>query len=279
MTFYFKWFINKFERSRDILNETFIYFKTNCLVTLLLVPAVFFIVFVQKTQDSLVFFGVNADTVNFYLNVLVNLSIGYIVSTIFYILVVYYPHRKRVLLVKVRTHAIILRLNYRLKSVANLIVSAVNLDIDASEGVPQSYIDSLGELDLFAVLKSKKVQDPLQECSNALEHLIRDSSILISDKLMLVQLLNFMDNAELKFYTDLEKIYIFENMDKLDKWPFDKEKYLGKDFKYIVAAYNDCQNILDIEKTPIFWRTQPDFDDPSLEIYLNEHGNFSYRGQ
>ena len=49
-----------------------------------------------------------------------------------------------------------------------------------------------------------------------------------------------MDIAEIKLYADLEDIFIFENMDKLDEWP-PKEYLLAQDFQYVVAAYNDCQ--------------------------------------
>ena len=56
----------------------------------------------------------------------------------------------------------------------------------------------------------------------------------------MVNYLDFMDIAEIKLYADLEDIFIFENMDKLDEWP-PKEYLLAQDFQYVVAAYNDCQ--------------------------------------
>ena len=90
---------------------------------------------------------------------------------------------------------------------------------------------------------------------------------------MLVQFLAFMDAAELKLYADLEEIFIFENMDKLDKWPYNKEELLGHEFQYIVEAYNDFQDILGFTKDPIVWKAEPDFD-PSRQSHLNEFGEF-----
>lgn len=261
-----------FQRLKNVSSELRLYHSHNSLVNYLLLLAIVIIILVQASQDMPVLFGWNAATVNFYLEVLINLSIGYIVSTIFYVLVVYYPHRKRVKVVKVRTRIIFSRLYYRLKSIADLLVSSVNLSVDASKRVPPSYTDTIRELDLLTILKNKEVVDPWG-CSNALERVIRDSSEIISYKLMLVQFLAFMDAAELKLYADLEEIFIFENMDKLDKWPYNKEELLGHEFQYIVEAYNDCQDILSFTKDPIVWKSEPDFD-PSCQIHLNQFGEF-----
>ena len=243
-----------FQRLKNAFSELRLYHSDNSLVNYLLLLAIFIIILVQASQNMPVLFGWNADVINFYLEVLVNLSIGYIISTLFYVLVVYYPHRKRAKLVNVRTRIIFSRLQTRLKSISNLLVSSVNLDIDASKGVPKSYTEDLRKLDIFALLKNKEVLDPWG-CSNALEHLIRDSSDIISYKNMLVQFLSFMDSAEIKFYADLEEIFIFENMDKLDKWP-PKGELLAHEFQYIVKAYNDCQSILGTTKYPIVWETK-----------------------
>lgn len=243
-----------FQRLKNVFSELRLYHSDNSLVNYLLLLAIFIIILVQASQDMPVLFGWNVATVNFYLEVLVNLCIGYIVSTIFYVLVVYYPYRKRAKLVNIRIRIIFSRLQTRLKSFSNLIVSSVNLNIDASRGVPQSYTEALGKLDIFALLEAEEVVDPWG-CSNALEHIIRDSSEIISYKLALVQFLAFMDVAELKLYADLEDIFIFENMGKLDEWP-PKEYLLAQDFQYVVAAYNDCQNVLNTNKYPIVWETK-----------------------
>lgn len=261
-----------FKGFKRIFSELKYYHNDNFLVNYLLLLTIFIIILIEVSQDMPVLFGWNVATVNFYLDVLVNLCIGYIVSTIFYILVVYYPHRKRAKLVKTRTLIIFSRLQYRLKSIASLLVASVNLSVDASDKVPQSYTDTIRELNLFKLLEDKEISDPLG-CSNALEHVIRDSSEIISYKLILVHFLAFMDTAELKFYSDLEEIFIFENIDKLDKWPHNKEELLGHEFQYIVDAYNDCQNIVGTIKDPIVWEAEPDFD-PSRQIQLNKFGEF-----
>ena len=236
---------------QKILSELRCYHANNSLVNYLLVLALVVIVLVQSSQAMPVLFGWHATTVNFYLEVLVNLSIGYIVSTIFYVLVVYYPHRKRMRLVKARTSIIFARLQGRLSSIAKLVVSSANLSVDATQGVPKSYTDSLQKIDLFGLLESKEILDPWGS-QNALDQLIRDSLDILSYKLILVQFLAFMDTAELKLYADLEEIFIFENMDKLDKWP-PKDELLAREFQYIVDAYNDCQKVLGTTKYPIIW--------------------------
>ncbi len=243
-----------FKAFRGVFSELKYYHDDNFLVNYLLLLTIFIIILVQASQNMPVLFEWNVATVNFYLEVLVNLCIGYIVSTIFYVLVVYYPHRKRAKLVNVRIRIIFSRLQTRLKSFSDLVVSSVNLNIDASRGVPQSYTKALGKLDIFALLEAKEVVDPWG-CSNALEHIIRDSSEIISYKLALVNYLDFMDIAEIKLYADLEDIFIFENMDKLDEWP-PKEYLLAQDFQYVVAAYNDCQNVLNTNKYPIVWEAE-----------------------
>lgn len=241
---------------RKLFSEVRCYHSSNSLVNYLLLLAIAIIALVQVSQTMPVLFGWHAASVNFYLDVLLNLSIGYVVSTIFYILVVYYPHRKRVRLVKARTYIIFARLQGRLSSIANLIVSSVNLSVDTSQGVPKSYNEILQEVDLFGLLQDKEVIDPWGS-QNALDQIIRDSLDILSYKLILVHFLAFMDTDELKLYADLEEIFIFENMDKLDRWP-PKDELLAHEFKYIVDAYNDCQNVLGTTKYPVVWEaTEP----------------------
>jgi hypothetical protein len=52
-----------------------------------------------------------------------------------------------------------------------------------------------------------------------------------------------MDKNELRLYADLEEIFIFENMNKLDEWP-PKQHLLSQEFCLIIEAFYDCQKIV-----------------------------------
>lgn len=92
------------------MEEIALYHENNWLVNYLAIFAGMLIVLFQVTEDMPVLFNWNVDTVNYYFNILVNLSIGYLVSTIFFILVVYYPDRKKQKIIKVKTSILFARL-------------------------------------------------------------------------------------------------------------------------------------------------------------------------
>ncbi|MFA0570833.1 hypothetical protein [Vibrio gallaecicus] len=83
------------ESVKSIYGEIKLYFVSNWLVNAIAGIAVAIIVLFQIMNDMPVPQYLNAEVVNYYFDILVNLSLGYLVGTIFYILVVYYPERKK----------------------------------------------------------------------------------------------------------------------------------------------------------------------------------------
>ena len=77
-------------RNRYIEN----YVTTNKLLNIILLLSIMVIVSFQVTKDWSVLFNLDVEVVNYYYQTLVNLSLGYIVSLMFFILVVYYPEKK-----------------------------------------------------------------------------------------------------------------------------------------------------------------------------------------
>ena len=65
-----------------------LYIKKNQILNLILFVAVITIVSYGVTYNTPVLKGLNVEIVNYFYEVLVNISIGYVVSLIFYVLVV-----------------------------------------------------------------------------------------------------------------------------------------------------------------------------------------------
>lgn len=224
------------------MEEIALYHENNWLVNYLAIFAGMLIVLFQVTEDMPVLFNWNVDTVNYYFNILVNLSIGYLVSTIFFILVVYYPDRKKQKIIKVKTSILFARLQTQLRTITTIFVDSVGVAVDASGGVPEQYKRHIEQVDIFNLMKLYSVLHP-DGTPDGLSEVVRASAEIESLKARLVPFLAYMDKRELNLYADLEEIFIFENMDSLDTFP-PKQHLMTKEFPYIVAAFYDCQLIV-----------------------------------
>lgn len=231
-----------FKRIQLVMQEIALYHEENWLVNYLALLAGGMIIIFQVTEHMPVLFELNVNIVNYYFNVLVNLSIGYLASTIFYILVVYYPNRKKQKVVKVKTSILFARLQTQLRTITSVFVNAVGYNVDAREGVPAHYIDYINNIEIFDLMKQYIVPHP-DGTTDGLSEVIRASSEIELLKARLVPYLAYMEQRELDLYANLEEIFIFENMDKLDRFP-PKQYLLIKEFPDVVKVFYDCQLIV-----------------------------------
>ncbi len=242
------------ESVKSIYGEIKLYFVSNWLVNAIAGMAVAIIVLFQITNDMPVPQYFNAEVVNYYFDILVNLSLGYLVSTIFYILVVYYPERKKRIAVSAKTSILFSRVLVRLKLAIDSVLLAVDVKFEASEELPNRLLDVLQKRDLIHSLKQKKLEDRHYGKRRALDDLVRASSELESLIEKLVPFIGYMETSELELYSVLEDILIFEYIGQYDDFP-PKSTLLADEFPTIVQAYYDCQRVREVEVTPISWRS------------------------
>ncbi|RBM24600.1 hypothetical protein DLR59_18680 [Vibrio tarriae] len=216
---------------------------TNKVVNAILLIAIFIIVGVEVSSNMPVLLGLDVDTINYYFNILVNLAIGYIVSTVFYVLVVYYPERKRKYLVQAKTSILFARLQTNLNTVIRSVVESANVKLDAECTIPKKYTDIIKQLDLIELMRQKQVEDPVHGKRFACDDFVRASNNIENLKSKLIPFIAYLEPKELELYADLEEILIFENVNDLDGFP-PKSYLLVHDFSFIVAAYYDCQKLV-----------------------------------
>ncbi len=126
---------------KSVCREVKLYFSSNWLVNVIAGIAIIIIVFFQATSEASVPKYLNADVVNYYFEILVNLSLGYLVSAIFYILVVYYPERRTRIAVSAKTSILFSRVLVRLRTAIDSVLLAVDVRFEASEELPSKLTD------------------------------------------------------------------------------------------------------------------------------------------
>ena len=225
-----------------MLREVRLYHQENWIVNYLAIDALLIIFLFQTSQDMTVWFGINVETVNYYFEVFVNLSLGYLVSTIFYILVVYYPDRKKQKKVSAKTSILFARMQTQLRTITSIFIESVAFDVDATTKVSDKYKEHINNIDILELMGKLKVEQPDGQ-STGLEEVIRASSEIESLKNRLIPFLAYMQSKELDLYADLEEIFIFENMDKLDVFP-PKQYLFTQEFPTIVKTFYDCQLVV-----------------------------------
>lgn len=227
-------------------NEIVKFYKGNRIVNFILVVSCIVIISFEITQDWPVLFGLNVAAVNYYYEIFIDLSIGYIVSTIFYVLVVYYPERKRNKAVNTKTSIIFARIQTNLRTAIDSFVTSVGVSIDTSNGVPEKYIEIIKGLEPFKLMKRNELNDQFYGRRSALDDFVRASDNIEVLKSKLVSFLAYISKEELDFYSNLEEILTFENTDKLEKLysPAPKEYLFLNEFIDIVITYHNCQMIV-----------------------------------
>lgn len=242
------------ESVKNSCREIKLYFVTNWLVNIIAGIAVAIIILFQITSGMPVHNFLNSEVVNYYFDILVNLSMGYLVSTIFYILVVYYPERKKIIAISAKTSILFSRILVRLRTAIDSVLLAVDVRLDASYELPETFTDVLQRRDLIHSLKQKKLEDKHYGKRRALDELVRVSDELESLIDKLVPFISYMETDELALYSILEDILIFEYIGQHDEFP-PKSTLLADEFPTIVKAYYECQKVRGVEVTPISWRT------------------------
>ncbi|CAK1715582.1 hypothetical protein VCRA2113O325_110114 [Vibrio crassostreae] len=238
---------------KSVCREVKLYFSSNWLVNVIAGIAVIIIVLFQATSEASVPKYLNADVVNYYFEILVNLSLGYLVSAIFYILVVYYPERKTRIAVSAKTSILFSRVLVRLRTAIDSVLLAVDVRFEACEELPSKLTDVLQKRDLIHSLKQKKLEDRHYGKRRALDDLVRVSNELESLIDKLVPYIGYMEINELELYSVLEDILIFEYIGQHDEFP-PKSTLLADEFPTIVQAYYDCQKVRGVDITLISWR-------------------------
>lgn len=134
------------------------YIASNKILNIILLLAIMIIISFQVSNKWPVLFNLDVEVVNFYYNVLVNLSIGYITSLIFYILVIYYPEKKRKFIIRAKTSIIFARLQTNLHAFIFGTLSAFDIPFKSTDDFENCFIKKAQNLNVLEVLKTKKMK-------------------------------------------------------------------------------------------------------------------------
>lgn len=237
------------------MNEIKHYILSNKNLNLLLILALTIIVSFQVSKGWPTLFGWNSEIVNYYYEVTVNLAAGFCVSTIFFIIVVYYPDRKKKKLVNVKTSIIFARFQTHLNNFINCTIESYNLPLSPNDDIKNDYLPKIENTDPIKVMSECINYDPIYNNDTMLKKAIHSSSEIEKLKKNIIPFLLYLENNELAFYAELENILIFENMDKLDRWP-PKDQLLIDELPHIIKTYYLCQKIVGGNSNKIEWEPE-----------------------
>ncbi|MHA7229499.1 hypothetical protein ACVT98_09785 [Vibrio campbellii] len=228
---------------KNLFEEIRLYSSTNKVVNTIFAMSLLVIVLIQLGESLPPAFGLSVEAANFYLDVLLNIAIGYIVSTIFYVIVVYYPDRQKKASISAKTRIIFARLQTSLRTVISSVVESVGVEFSAEDSVSVRYLNIIEQQNLIDLMEQIETEDPVHGKRTLLEDFVRASNNIENLKAKLIPFIAYLDSEELEFYTYLEELFIFENVNDLYQFP-PKTHLLAHEFSDIVKAYYDCQKIV-----------------------------------
>ena len=122
--------LNKIMKNNKILE---LYLKDNKVLNLLLGISVCIILFKGLTFNMPVVLNLDYNIVNYFIDVMVNLAIGYITSLLFYIIVVFIPQTKRDIHLKSKYHPILIGIGLRIYDFLNTTFISIDFKYDESK--------------------------------------------------------------------------------------------------------------------------------------------------
>jgi len=193
----------------------------NKILILLLVICILIIVSYGITDNWPVIIDVDHELVNFYYGKLIDLCDGYIVSLVFYIIVVYCPEYKRRENIRCKTHTIFARMQTYLRKYIEMCLRGFQIEVLEDDNVQEKWGEHFNEvyIDIYSVL-NREFDDNLTEMSNSrygdtyIEVLNSCAKNIIKYKSELIPFVMFLDEAETELYIELEELFIFEQITK-----------------------------------------------------------------
>lgn len=222
------------------------------LLIYLLVIFIGIIISYGITLNMPVIIDVDPQVVNYFYGKLVDLSVGYVVSLLFYFLVVYYPHHTKRRKLRSRTTVIFGRLQTYIKRYMDMCVEGLNIRLgryDANSYEKWSTYFKENRVDIFKKLNRELDEDRatyvegdtylevIKDCANNIEHYKRE----------LLPLLMYLNEPEMELYSLLEDIFIFEQLGK-EKHIFPIDGLFITDFEYILESYSQVREVLGIKR-------------------------------
>ncbi|MEN9306455.1 MAG: hypothetical protein RL173_387 [Fibrobacterota bacterium] len=165
--------------------------------------------------------NLNAETVNYYWDILINVCISYIASIIFYLVVVYFPEQRRNNTIRTKTHMLIVNINSCMTSFLDETFNAFDYRFEETEELAKLFHENFSEMHPFKILKASIAINGNfdyyeNEGGNRYDIILRKSETIIQKKNEMVAYLPYLNKEELDFYAQLEDAPIFRNMKDLE---------------------------------------------------------------
>ena len=210
------------------------------------------------SYDSPVIINIDYEVVNFYYGKIVDLCIGYIVSLIFYLIVVYHPEYEKKKQLKSRTIVIFGRLQTYLKRYLDMSVEAFEIKTDKYSNdtvkVWQSYFKN-NRINIIKVLEREtkyKVTNVIGDldsdnASTYIEVMNVCARNIIYYKRELIPFIMYLTPQQMELYANLEEIFIFEQINR-GLTQVAADALFVTNFDYILNCYIQVRKILGVRK-------------------------------
>ncbi|CCU79636.1 hypothetical protein HSACCH_01473 [Halanaerobium saccharolyticum subsp. saccharolyticum DSM 6643] len=202
----------------------------NKMLLVLLLISIFIIISFGVTYNWEAIINLNVEIINYYYNILVDLSVGYIISLIFYFIVVYIPETNKKEKIEKETYLHFLRLNTHLRNLIFYIKRTFDYNDkngdffgkkweEIFENISKEEVFRLLERDVSSIHYIAKHEELFEESSETKSYY--QEIVYYTNKINnLLDELNpyifFLEDLELEIYTSLKTNLFLENVDNLN---------------------------------------------------------------
>ncbi|PAB61354.1 hypothetical protein [Anaeromicrobium sediminis] len=195
------------------------YLRNHKFLNLLLILALLLIIINGFAYNSPVWFDLDYIIVNYFIDILVNLSIGYIVSLIFYILVVFIPDTKKEYQLKAKYMTTFGVIGSKIHNFILTVFKAIEFEVMPTDDVHSKWKIFFEHTDLHYINHLRNKVNKFEDIRLGTNHYetYYDKLIILSSQIELLKkdlipFIAFFTENETDVYTDIEDRVIFSNI-------------------------------------------------------------------
>jgi len=233
------------------------YIKENKVLNYILILTLIIII-LSPSFDKFISTLDSYDLYNYYLQTFVNISLGFIVSLLFYIIVVFLPETKRKLSIKGKTHIIFARLQPSFINYIEATLGAFNLETGKNIDVLKQWKLLVEKTENVYSILNREIDETepdyiiKKDSGKYLNLILKNSTKILKLKQELISFLIFLDEEEVDLYRDIEDLFIFENISDIENGICVDFLFLDE-FPTIIEVYMKTQMIVKGKQSPLVY--------------------------
>ena len=152
-----------------------------------------------------------------------------------------------------KTSILFARLQTYLRNYIFETLEAFSIEFNEGDDLRKSFINEASKCNAFDILNKPSNNGLFGEKQTSFKILTDNSKKIIALKNELIPFLMYINAKEIDFYTDLEEIFIFENINNL-KDGFAVEALFYDDFEYVVQVFEKVQKIVGTLQVKVYYK-------------------------